>query len=1033
MANIFSSGAAEEAPSISDGRECWYIPIFGVTHPKKPGKVRAVFDSSLVYQGCSLNDVLLSGPNLTNSLLGILLRFRKDRYAIAGDIQQMFYRFFVNDDHRDFLRFYWYQNNDPNLPLVEYRMTVHVFGNRPSPAVATYGLRRAVQGADLDVVQFVQRDFYVDDALTSRPSASETIDLMKRTQAVLASEGNIRLHKIVSNDKQVMDAFSAADLGKDMKDLSVGDDSMLLQHSLGLAWDLRSDSFVFTSPDSVVPFTRRGILSKVNSIFDPVGFLSPVTICGKMLLREMCPTGTDWDEPLSESFRDPWMKWTQSLDELSSVRIPRMFVPESLSSIQNPEFLVFSDASEKAIAAAAYVKVNDHIGFVMGKSKLAPISGHSIPRLELCGAVLATEIGEFVSDHLSIPSSAIRYFTDSKVVLGYIRNRTRRFYTYVSNRVSRIHSVSKPDQWNYVPSNLNPSDSATRGFIAEVTNTLDTWLKGPLYLRRGDPNLFSEEEDFPLVNPDEDAEVRPEPTVLKGEVTTSAMPTPIVDRFSRFSTWNGLVSGVSTLRHIAGSYCGSTDCSGWHMCKLTRMASFRRDTEHHILRHVQDQAFSRELDALKGGTSLPRDSRIGSLSPYLDEAGLLRVGGRLNRLQNTLGLASTNPVIVPKGHVATLLVRHYHERVFHQGRTITEGSLRSNGFWVLGAKKAIQSLIHRCVFCKKLRGSVEEQKMANLPDDRLTPGPPFSSVGVDVFGPWQVITRRTRGGAAHSKRWAVLFTCLTTRAIHIEVIEEMSSSCFINALRRFTALRGPVTILRSDRGTNFVGCTDQLKIDAINVEDDKVQPHLYNSGTVWKFNPPHSSHMGGVWERMIGVTRRILDGMLLEQNKKGLTHEVLCTLMAEVCAVVNSRPITAISTDPESPVILSPNILLTQKQGQVPPVSGELTLKDTYSANWKHVQVLSDMFWTKWQREYLQQLQSRCKWRSERPNVKEGDIVLMKEKNLPRNEWPIGIVTEAIRSHDDDLVRKAVIRLNRDGKCVSYTRPISELVLLVDD
>ena len=260
------------------------------------------------------------------------------------------------------------------------------------------------------------------------------------------------------------------------------------------------------------------------------------------------------------------------------------------------------------------MKVNDHIGFVMGKSKLAPISGHSIPRLELCGAVLATEIGEFVSDHLSIPSSAIRYFTDSKVVLGYIRNQTRRFYTYVSNRVSRIHSVSKPDQWNYVPSNLNPSDSATRGFIAEVTNTLDTWLKGTLYLRRGDPNLFSEEEAFPLVNPDEDAEVRPEPTVLKGEVTTSAMPTPIVDRFSRFSTWNGLVSGVSTLRHIAGSYCGSTDCSGWHTCKLTRMASFRRDTEHHILRHVQDQAFSRELDALKGGTSLPRDSRIGSLS-----------------------------------------------------------------------------------------------------------------------------------------------------------------------------------------------------------------------------------------------------------------------------------------------------------------------------------------------------------------------------------------------------------------------------------
>lgn len=170
--------------------------------------------------------------------------------------------------------------------------------------------------------------------------------------------------------------------------------------------------------------------------------------------------------------------------------------------------------------------------------------------------------------------------------------------------------------------------------------------------------------------------------------------------------------------------------------------------------------------------------------------------------------------------------------------------------------------------------------MADLPSDRLTPGPPFSAVGVDTFGPWHVLTRKTRGGAAHSKRWALMFTCLTTRAVHIELIEEMSSSSFINALRRMTAVRGPVKLFRSDRGTNFVGATDQIGIDAINVEDSEVSAHLSNTGSVWKFNPPHSSHMGGVWERMIGISRNVLNGLLI-QNKKALTHEALSTLMAE--------------------------------------------------------------------------------------------------------------------------------------------------------
>ena len=256
------------------------------------------------------------------------------------------------------------------------------------------------------------------------------------------------------------------------------------------------------------------------------------------------------------------------------------------------------------------------------------------------------------------------------------------------------------------------------------------------------------------------------------------------------------------------------------------------------------------------------------------------------------------PVLIPgKHHIAVLLVRKCHLDVRHQGRHFTEGRVRSSGFWITGCKRLVSSLIHRCVMCRKLRGKLEVQKMSDLPSDRITPGQlPFTSVGIDISGPWEDVTQRTRGGAANSKRWAALFTCLVTRAVHIEVIEKKSASSFINALRRFIALRGKVDIIRSDRGTNFLGSVNPLQINAINVEDGLVKDFLYNSRTTLIFKPPHSSHMGGVWERMIGTTRRILDSMLLKYGSRTLTHEVLTTFLAEVTSIINSRPSVPVSS-----------------------------------------------------------------------------------------------------------------------------------------
>ncbi len=552
MQRIFDNDHAEPAPPVKPGEECWYLPSFGVYHPHKPGQIRIVFDSSAQFHGVSLNDVLLTGPNLNNSLVGVLLRFRHEPIAITADIEQMFHSFIVREDHRNFLRFLWFKNNDMSESIVEYRMKVHVFGNSPSPAVAIYGLRCAALYGEAefgaDVRHFIERDFYVDDGLKSLPSINEAISLLKATKDMLAIS-NLRLHKIASNCSAVMHAFSPADYAKDLKHLNLDTDSPPLQRSLSLSWDLQNDAFTFHVNLSDKPFTRRGVLATVNSLFDPLGVVAPITIQGKLLLHELSNTKSDWDAPLSTEKEVEWNLWKDSLQDLEQLRIPRTYTPTSISHSLRKEIHVFSDASVQNISAVAYLKVTDidgmcHVGFIMGKAKLAPQTSHTVPRLELCAAVLAVEIAEQIIQELDIKPDTLLFYTDSKVVLGYICNETRRFYVYVSNRVQRIRKFTHPEQWQYIPTSQNPADVATRPVTA--CRLIETnWLTGPSFLRHP-ASIPVKEAPYNLIDPDTDVEVR-------AHATTCLNPDSGLGshRFKRFSSWKSLRRAIATLIHIA--------------------------------------------------------------------------------------------------------------------------------------------------------------------------------------------------------------------------------------------------------------------------------------------------------------------------------------------------------------------------------------------------------------------------------------------------------------------------------------------------
>ena len=673
MQKVFDNGHAEPVPpETSESTHArWYLPHFGVYHPQKPGKIRVVFDSAAEKDGVSLNKLLLSGPDLSNNLLGVLIRFRQDPVAFMADIEQMFHSFIVQEDHRDFLRFLWYKDNDPDQ-VVEYRMKVHIFGNTSSPAVATYALRKTTEVEEAnfgaDAKDFVHKNFYVDDGLKSVPGPVEAVDLLRRTQAMLAT-ANLHLHKIASNHAKVTQTFPSEDQASDLRDLDFSKDTIPVQQSLGVFWDVGSDTFTFRVTSREKPFTRQGVLSVTHSLYDPLGLAAPVVIKGKLLLRSMTAhlrnlQPEDWDKLLPEDHKPAWDAWCQSLTTLENLRVPHSYSTRPLKEATRRELHTFCDASVEAIGVVSYLRTIQldgtvQVSFVLGKTKLAPPQATTIPRLELCAAVLGFELTELITEELDLQPDSVTYYSDSKVVLGYITNKTRCFYIYVSNHVERIKKSSTPDQWHYVQSINNPADLATRS--VEAQNLQSTpWHTGPKFLHDLDSSSDTQVASSASESTMDDPEVRLELKTLATQIKQSKSLGS--ECFSKFSQWSTLMKAISRLILTARSYSQSNP-------KEQRTASRTQVLDQAktvIIKNVQSEVYGDVVDRLKSSERLPKTSPLIKLCSVIDSEELLRVGGRLDRAD--IDNEERDPLILPSlHHITTLLVRHYHALVQHQG------------------------------------------------------------------------------------------------------------------------------------------------------------------------------------------------------------------------------------------------------------------------------------------------------------------------------------------------------------------------------
>lgn len=363
----------------------------------------------------------------------------------------------------------------------------------------------------------------------------------------------------------------------------------------------------------------------------------------------------------------------------------------------------------------------------MGKARVAPTKVTTVPRLELSAAVVAARTSVMLRNELEIEGLQEHFWTDSKVVLGYINNDARRFHVFVANRIQRIKSTTDPEQWHFVRSEDNPADYASRGLSADQL-VASNWFTGPDFLwerelPKGDVRVGEVYDDDP--------ELR-KALVLNTKVRKERS---LLDRLTKFSDWKRAVKAIALLKRHAKQIKGIKD----KVCGATSIEE-RKEAELFIIKLVQREAFSSEIRDIKQGKEIkPKDkvNKLHKLSPFVDEHGVLRVGGRLTR--SVLHPHVKYPAIVPnKSHVSSLLIKHYHERMHHQGRGITANELRSNGVWVIGCSSAVASHIYKCTTCRKYRRNTQDPKMADLPEERMEMTPPFTYCGIDCFGPFYV-------------------------------------------------------------------------------------------------------------------------------------------------------------------------------------------------------------------------------------------------------------------------------------------------------
>ena len=1026
----------------------YYLPLHIVTRPDKPNKWRLCHDAASKVTlpratNCDfkplklcLNDYLLAGPDLLNRLIGVLLRFRRHEVVISSDIAGFFHQIYVHHEDIPSFRFFWFQDEEMTQ-IAAYEMVVHIFGATSSPAVATWVLRhhakRIKDRVRPETVTAINKGLYVDDLMVSFPSTEIAREIREELQSSML-EGGFNLCKWKSTHKGVLsqedDEAAAQVEEKQWEDPKT---EVPLEKVLGVSYSFQTDFFSVKigKCDRQSAKTRREMLSLVASVFDPAGFAAPATLKGKIIFQKATCLGLGWDDELPEDIYMEFEEWRNKLPELQKLRLRRWFATPATTDGKS-QLHLFSDSSGEGYGVAAYIRMSNESGDVhnslaFARAHVVPADmlrraskdqeNHhdSIPRLELTAARLAATVREMLVEELREEFSFERVvmWTDSETVLKWINDKKTRFRTFINNRITKILELTRATEWLYVPSEENPADDVSRG-LDPSDGKWERFYSGPNF-------LWKSESEWPE-----------QKGMKERRICINAMD-HVQARNCDFGWVRQIASKVETwphkLRRIA-TFCNFLKLWRKHRGKFSATKTFptvtdRNNARDKLTMSIQQHAFSDDKERLNRPLN-PRSKQptlkhpqLRLLNPFIDSTGLLRVGGRISSASN-LSYNMKHPMILPHNeHNVRAMALHEHQRQGHAGTNHVWSSI-SREFWILHGRQTVKQVIAACVECQKKFKRPGHQQMADLPRERIEGFAAFEATSMDVFGPVMV----KNGGRAYHKRWILLFNCMTCRAVHFEMLRDLSSSTFINALVRFHGRRPGLRILYSDQATNFCGGERELK-KAVEEWNQTCQEDLALRGIDWKHSPPHSPHCGGCWERLIQGAKRLIS-VIMERGKEDV--DVYATMLVEVERIMNNRPITYCSSDPRDLSALTPadflypGIITRSSTNVLPPAppGGE-----TLRYQWQRARSLVDEFWRRWSVEYLKTLQKRQKWQKRQENLYVGQLVLMIDDQAPRDQWRLARVDEI--KTDGSCVRTVVVK-TAAGK--SYTRHVTKLVAL---
>lgn len=995
-----AKGYASKLENPEPSHKEWYLPHFGVFNINKPNKIRFVFDAASRSHGKCLNDFLLQGPDLVPSLISVIWNFRIHAVAFSGDIKEMFHQVLIDPDDVASMRFLFRGMNRDRDPLT-YQMNVMIFGAVCSPSMAQFVKNENSKMLNDPEIEFAMTKLhYVDDYLDGSKDEDLAINKIQKIISVHKNSG-FEMVNWMCNSQKVLNALPVEVLSNQNKNLNLENGES--ERVLGLNWNSQKDCFVFSTnfekldsdivEGTKVP-TKRQVLQVAMSIFDPLQFLAPLMIKVKILLQEIWRSGIIWDTEILEAQQVKWRLWLKELQHINDFEISRRYFV-SMVDDGNTQLHIFGDASEKGYAAVAYLRhEGDHhiqLSFVSGKAKVAPLKHMTVPRLELQAALLASRLATSILTDLSLKVQQVYFWTDSMVVLSWIKSSNKRFKMFVGNRIGEISEVTNSNDWNWVPTNENPADAATRDSLA-IDNIKDNkWFKGPDFLLRAQ-TFWPVQPQMQIENSDELIEESQSVCMISEK---AALDVPDISRFSKFLR---LIRATAwTLRYVNNLrlktkgetlYIGDLLPSEVEKAKLI------------WIRKVQTEMFNEDLEILRKHGCVPSKSRLAQLSPIVDDDNILRLDGRLKHAP-VIDCAK-QPIILDSKHRFTeLLVHRQHEVCMHTGKDLVVNQLRQD-YWILNIKAAVKRCFRDCCFCKNRKSRPAPPEMGPLPEYRLTPYVrPFNFCGVDYFGPIEV-----KIGRRIEKRYGVLFTCLTIRAIHIEVASSLDTSSMIMALRRFVSIQGCPNEMWSDNGTNLKGADKELRLHIKSLDQSEIQEEMSVKGILWHFIPPLSPHMGGSWERMIGLVKTTIKTTLHEHHPR---EETLRTVLCEAQALINSRPLTEISNDSNDDDCLTPNhfLLGTASTNPIPGTFGKFEL--TSRKQWRVSQALLDIFWKKWITGYLPTLVRRKKWFKKVEPLKVGDLVKIHGEEISKGLYPLGIITK-IFPGEDQQVRAAEVK-----------------------